>query len=245
MANSKQKPVPEKAKRSPGKSKFSIPRKEAPPVDGSYLDRLFADYQKQTQVIEALSDNVQAQPVESSQQSPIVEQSEPEVSVFPIPFTTVTLPIETSEESLSIDPVPSPHKETVVETGEHSAIVPTEAPAISVLKDSLVGSEEKSASTSPVISTNHILLLEKWKKKHRLGKGELKVLRVMVGMCREAGGDSCYIKISQLMSDSELKERQTQQVLRNLSELGLIEKIADYSNANRIGTQYRVLLNDN
>ena len=49
MANSKQKPVPEGVKRSPGKSKFSIPRKEAPPIDGSYLDRLFADYDKQKQ----------------------------------------------------------------------------------------------------------------------------------------------------------------------------------------------------
>ena len=48
MANSKQKPVPEGVKRSPGKSKFSIPRKEAPPIDGSYLDRLFADYDRQT-----------------------------------------------------------------------------------------------------------------------------------------------------------------------------------------------------
>jgi len=74
-----------------------------------------------------------------------------------------------------------------------------------------------------------------------LGKGEVKVLRVMLGMCREAGGDVCYVKIPQLMQAAELRERQTQLVIRSLRELGLIEKVAEYSNLDRLGTQYRVV----
>ncbi len=84
-------------------------------------------------------------------------------------------------------------------------------------------------------------LLDKWKRKHRLGKGEVKVLRAMLGMCREAGGDTCYVKIPQLMQAAELKERQTQLVIRGLRELGLIEKGAEYSNLDRLGTRYRVV----
>jgi hypothetical protein len=63
----------------------------------------------------------------------------------------------------------------------------------------------------------------------------------MLGMCRESGDDVCYIKIPQLMQAAELRERQTQLILRSLRELGLIEKVAEYSNLNRLGTKYRVV----
>ncbi len=75
-----------------------------------------------------------------------------------------------------------------------------------------------------------------------MGKGEVKVLRAMLGMCREAGGDACYVKIPQLMQAAELRERQTQLVIRSLRELGLIEKVGEYSNLDRLGTRYRVVL---
>jgi hypothetical protein len=64
----------------------------------------------------------------------------------------------------------------------------------------------------------------------------------MLGMCREAGGNVCYIKIPQLMQAAELRERQTQLVLRSLRELGLVEKVAEYSNLDRLGTRYHVLI---
>jgi RIO-like serine/threonine protein kinase len=100
--------------------------------------------------------------------------------------------------------------------------------------------QEQLAFVRPPSSSDDESLLERWKKRHRLSKGEVKVLRVMARMCREAGGDYCYVKIPQLMADAELKERQTQLVLRSLRALGLVEKLADYSNADRIGTKYRV-----
>jgi hypothetical protein len=87
-------------------------------------------------------------------------------------------------------------------------------------------------------------VLEEIKNKRRLNKGELKVLTALVIACRAAGSDSCYIKIAQLMNDAQLKERHTQMMLRSLQELGLIERVAEYSNLDRRGTQFRVRFDD-
>src|ERR1044071_601530 len=46
MANTKRKPE-EKPKRSPGKSKFVFPKREAPPDDNTYFDRLFSELHQQ------------------------------------------------------------------------------------------------------------------------------------------------------------------------------------------------------
>src|SRR5688500_10864274 len=46
MANTKRKPE-ETPKRSPGKSKFVFPKREAPPVDNTYFDRLYSELQEQ------------------------------------------------------------------------------------------------------------------------------------------------------------------------------------------------------
>ncbi len=102
MANSKQKPVPEGVKRSPGKSKFSIPRKEAPPIDGSYLDRLFADYDKQTQELQGQGDAALIPPVESPVPPEAVEQPRPEIGEASA-FTPTPAP----------GPVPFPRDESI------------------------------------------------------------------------------------------------------------------------------------
>ena len=64
----------------------------------------------------------------------------------------------------------------------------------------------------------------------------------MLDLCHQGGGDSCFVKIPHLMEAAELKERQTQLVLKSLRELSLIDKIADYSNVDRLGTHYRLNL---
>src|ERR1044071_9599196 len=46
MANTKRKPE-EAPKRSPGKSKFVFPKREAPPVDNTYFDRLYSELQQE------------------------------------------------------------------------------------------------------------------------------------------------------------------------------------------------------
>lgn len=245
MANSKQKPVPEGAKRSPGKSKFSIPRKEAPPIDGSYLDRLFADYDRQSKELEGQTAGAHPEAeVPERQQVTEITRSAPASSSAPPPPAEAT-PAEFSQTRPPEVTVPFPPEEVIpAEPAEPPAPVPSEASggsAVSDVQTSGVIEQEQPAFVRPPSSSDDEPLLERWKKRHRLSKGEVKVLRVMARMCREAGGDHCYVKIPQLMTDAELKERQTQLVLRSLGALGLVEKLADYSNADRMGTKYRVV----
>lgn len=244
MANSKQKPVPEGAKRSPGKSKFSIPRKEAPPIDGSYLDRLFADYDRQTQELQGQGGADPTSLIESPEPPGVGEQPRPEAeeaAATPTPAASVA---EISEQTPPAGPVPFPRNESIA-SQEDVPLAPVRP------KATLTTSPPETAARMPqgrpvaapsAAPDGDTELLDKWKRKHRLGKGEIKVLRVMLGMCREADADTCYVKIPQLMHAAELRERQTQLVLRSLRELSLIEKVAEYSNLDRLGTRYRVVL---
>lgn len=240
MANSKQKPVPEGVKRSPGKSKFSIPRKEAPPIDGSYLDRLFADYDRQTQELQGKGgDAAAATLVESPEAPAVIEGALPggEVAAaLNAPSASVS---EVSEQTPSADPTSLPQDTTAAREAVPAVPVRPVEPGVTETVARIP--RRRPAPVAPTAPDGDAQLLDRWKKKHRLGKGEVKVLRAMLGMCREAGGDTCYVKIPHLMQAAELKERQTQLVIRSLRELGLIEKVAEYSNFDRLGTRYRVV----
>lgn len=245
MANSKQKPVPEGVKRSPGKSKFSIPRKEAPPIDGSYLDRLFADYDRQTQELQGQSGDAAPLPlVESLKPPAVIESACPEGEEAAALDTPAAAVSEISEQTPSAEPTSFPLQDATAarEAAPAAPGRPVAAPATGATETVARIPQRRPAPVAPAAPDGDAQLLDKWKKKHRLGKGEVKVLRVMLGMCREAGGDTCYVKIPQLMQAAELKERQTQLVIRSLRELGLIEKVAEYSNLDRLGTGYRVVL---
>lgn len=246
MANSKQKPVPEGVKRSPGKSKFSIPRKEAPPIDGSYLDRLFADYDRQAQELQGQSGDAAPVPlVESPGPPAVIESARPEGKEAAALDTPAAAVSEISEQTPSAEPTSFPLQDAtaVREAAPAAPVRPVATPATGATETVARIPQRRPAPVAPTAPDGDAQLLNKWKKKHRLGKGEVKVLRAMLGMCREAGGDTCYVKIPQLMQAAELKERQTQLVIRSLRELGLIEKVAEYSNLDRLGTGYRVLLN--
>jgi len=256
VANSKQKPVPEGAKRSPGKSKFSLPRKEAPPIDGSYLDRLFADFQQQSQLAEAQAEPPPPQVIAPPAPQTVAGESDPQLGD---PADAAVTDEHPAEDPLTRQPA-APVPFTVPEHGGGPAQEKSAAPFPHVVEKAPSTPFPQSEPVSPQrkrplkqtraekqlqADGGDAALLDMWKKKHRLGKGEVKVLRVMLGMCRDAGGDGCYVKVPQLMNSAGLKERQTQLVLRNLRELGLIEKVSNYSNTDRLGTHYRVLLDSN
>ena len=238
MANTKQKQGPEGANRSPGKSRFSIPKKEVPPIDGSYLERLFADYEKQSQELETRHS---AAPTEES----VATTTETSSAAAPDPATTLTPEWvqDTLPKALSVEPLPLKVAKTqTIIAGEPGAFQPSVAPTPEVTHPKVPAASVKEIPAQrPVeFSSEDKVLIEKLKKKHRLGKGEINVLRTMIRLCRDSGSDYCYVKIPQLMASSGLKERQTQLVLRSLRELEMIEKLADYSNLDRLGTKYRV-----
>jgi len=237
VANSKQKPVPEGTKRSPGKSKFSIPRKEAPPIDGSYLDRLFADYEQQTKEIEAGSVET-AQP--ESPPQVVVEHQEPEISKE---TATAAPVVEASPPAAAPRPVPfSEEEQKRPESQEPGISAPQSgAPQHIELTPVIEKPISQAPETAAVVTGDGEELVQKLVKLHRLSKGEASILRVMVRLCQERDSDICYIKIPNLMAITGLKDRQTQRVLKSLSELQLIERLAEYSNADRLGIKYRVI----
>lgn len=232
MANTKQKQAPEGPNRKPGKSRFSIPQKEAPPIDGSYLERLFADYEKQSQELEGQDSSVEATAESPIPTAELRKEAIPEQVLSPAP--------ETVEEAQPTAPSVVSHPSQITETqpAATSAMSPSAAPPRRKGTAGII--EDTTAPRTSEVADDDAVLLEKLKKKHRLGKGEVKVLKSMIGFCRESGTDYCYIKIPQLMEASGLKERQTQVVLRSLRELELIEKLADYSNIDRLGTKYKI-----
>lgn len=241
MTNSKQKPAPEGTKRSPGKSKFSIPKKEAPPIDGSYLERLFADYDKQTKEQQTGSGVAATSDAEPLEPPALVRQPVPEVSEEKAPAAAPELTQPPAQHALQ--PVPFPVEEKVDQDGpaeEASAAeqgVTTPSAPREVLPTTLVPQAPPPPAEAAAGDSEIIQYLVKL---HRLSKGEAAVLRVMLRMCRESGSDVCYIKIPQLMAATGLKDRQTQRVLKSLAGLKLIERLAEYSNADRLGIKYRV-----
>src|ERR1044071_4220295 len=69
MANTKRKPE-ETPKRSPGKSKFVFPKREAPPVDNTYFDRLFSELQQQETDSNALTQVGEISIIEEAHRTP-------------------------------------------------------------------------------------------------------------------------------------------------------------------------------
>ena len=237
MSNSKQKPVPEGPKRSPGKSKFSIPKKEAPPIDGSYLDRLFADYDKQTKELKAESGEAEISEAETLEPPAVVEQATTEISEDTAP---VPAPAEASPPAPALHPVPFPPEDKASPDGSEVEVTAAQSDAPRPAQREVIA--EPPAPQAPrALTVDDQGFIQNLIKIHRLSKGEASVLRVMMQMCEEGGSDVCYIKIPQLMAATGLKDRQSQRVLKSLSELNLIERLAEYSNADRLGIKYRVI----
>lgn len=247
MANSKQKPVPEGGKRSPGKSKFSIPRKEAPPIDGSYLDRLFADYERQTQGLENADTGAATRPPEVVERPPVIEQIRPEVEENAGEHVLQTTSGDDSLQTGPIVSIPFPVEaappQEVVETSGTKLTDQTMA-SLQLTPPPVIEAPVRDQALPPPgeMFPDEEQIVQKLVKVHRLSKGEAGVLKSMLRLCHERGSDTCYIKIPLLMAVTGLKDRQIQRVLKSLSELGFIERLAEYSNADRLGIQYKVTI---
>ncbi len=244
MAKTKQMPQ-EPPHRSPGRSRFNIPRKESPQIDGSYLDRLFADLQQQT----AEQDEPGSPPIISEIETPRGEKSNIRV---PAPDTNNDLAgnQRTTSSSAKIASLPSS-----VKTINRSASAPAlERDVGRILPPPHALIEAEPASLTPIIAEEYSTFpsdsaplvdeetLAKVARTSRLAAGELSILRLMIQLCRDRGTNSCYLKIPQLMSATGLSDRQAQRILKNLHNLELIEKLAEYSNLDRLGTLYRLKL---
>ena len=221
--NQKQEPV---TARKPGRSRFSIPRKEAPQIDGSYLDHLFADFQQQSTEVSDSPTNFHTHPL-TSVNSPIsvpgVPSSNPAISQLliddglsvPLPHIHPTIPIK-----------PDPNEKNRAESEKNQK------------NQKKITSAKKKIS--PLISENEQFI--RLTKQFRLAKGEISTLQLMLDMCREQGTDTCYIKIPQISLATQLSHRQTQRILFRLQEAGFVERLSGYSNADKLGILFRLTL---
>ena len=210
-----------------------------PQIDGSYLDRLFADFQEQSIEPEKPSP---PPVIDSENESPLAEIS-PTGSPSPPVSTSVVNEQRVASPKQAITSLPSTAGNSSHPTKAASPISQAIPPASikpHVVEKAPVIAERSGVQIAPSLAADDEELLQKIVRTSRLAAGELNVLRVMLRLCRERGSDTCYIKIPQLMADAALSDRQTQRILKNLRALELIEKLADYSNMDRFGTLYRL-----
>ena len=205
--------------RKPGRSRFSIPRKEAPQIDGSYLDHLFADFQKSSALPE-----------------PPILQS--------VPFTPALSPAQTSapghEAPEILLPATVERKKTV--NNQKKFTTQKNIPAwANVENEPIIVNHEPFVTENESFTTESAPFF-KLAKQFRLAKGEVIALQTMLDMCRERSADTCYIKIPQFSVAIQLSHRHTQRILLRLREGGFIERLSDYSNADNLGILFRLTL---
>lgn len=244
MAKPRHKPE-ESLNRSPGRSRFSIPPKETPQIDGSYLDKLFADFQQQSAEQEKQNPTDVVVP---ANETPRIKKSI--ISAPPPPTDPTDIIHEEKSSSAELKPASIPSSAStssrsanvVVPERQLSQRQPRVSNNIQLTEKASLVADRSDISLAALQDHGDEELLSKVARKFRLAAGEISVVRAMIRLCRECAADTCYIKIPQLMADTGLSDRHAQRILKNLHALELIEKLAEYSNLDRLGTRYRLKL---
>jgi hypothetical protein len=218
MANTKRKPE-ETPKRSPGKSKFVFPKREAPPDDNTYFDRLFSELQQQKPDSDATTQD-------------IVEISE--ASHFDNVSADGNEALE--NEPVNKDLVSEPHRlelapETVASKQLTSSVTNNESKHIRAAPDQAPKTHCKPETSSYV---------DQLKLKYRLSKGEANVFRYLLGVTHDIGQGECYVIIPKLAEAASLTTRGCQLALKSLLIRGFVVRAEEYNPANKLGIKIQV-----
>ncbi len=84
--------------------------------------------------------------------------------------------------------------------------------------------------------------VENVKRQYRLSKGEASVLKYLLGKAGENGGTDCFAKIPEIADACEMTHRGCQFALRNLEARGFVNRLKDYSPADRMGVMFQISL---
>jgi|SRR5215213_52507 len=254
MANTKRKPE-ETPKRSPGKSKFVFPKREAPPVDNSYFDRLFGELQEQkpdsdlrTPVGEAsileepnrtlgdveLSDHAILNANQGVSPSHIAELP----GAIPLDNQSVHINEIPGDEPLNQDIASEPNQvqpapETIESKQLAPAVISSEGEHIWAVHEQTSGVYCKPETSSYV---------DRLKLKYRLSKGEANVFRYLLGATHDKSQAECYITIPRLAEAASLTTRGCQLALKSLQMRGFVERTEEYDPTNRLGIKIQVNL---
>lgn len=228
MANAKPKPE-EPAKRSPGKSKFVFPKREAPPVDNTYFDRLFSELQEQSQASEATP--------------PVAE----------VPSSNELTPDQAAERQTD-QPAPNITPDTFFPAVELPKATPrhTKTSKIKrlsadkpIIQDPINDSHSVgSVEVTPLIfcKPETSSYVDRLKLKYRLSKGEANVFKILLGETHDKGISECYINVPKLAEAARLSTRGCQLTLKNLQMREFISRVEEYDHLSKLGIKIQINL---
>lgn len=246
MVNTKRKPE-EAAKRSPGKSKFVFPKKDAPPVDNTYFDRLFSELKQQPQEPDApVTVREVPAPLESGL-AEVVERSTSQTTLSVAESTSLPY----SDETASLSPI----NESVGESSSRPRtfglgepdMVPEAPQSIEPASFGTIPQPEFTESFQgevypPLCKPETSSYVDRLKLTYRLSKGEANVLRYLLGASHDQGNADCYLTIPKLAEAASLTPRGCQLTLKSLQTRGFVVRIEEYDPSNRRGIKIQVNL---
>ncbi|HXG66448.1 MAG TPA: hypothetical protein VNO70_15220 [Blastocatellia bacterium] len=249
MANTKRK-TEETTKRSPGKSKFVFPKREAPPIDNSYFERLFSELQEQAQVaatpqpvteikIPREQEEAQSAPEIISQESPggasLPHHVEPAAET---PAVSKHDPDSQWPKQISANPDlmnTAGEFDSAIAIAESTPLVSRDTPSEDVSLTSI-----KEAAPVAYCRPETSAHVDRLKLKYRLSKGEANVLKYLFGATYDKGVSECYITIPKLAEAAKLSDRGCQLALKSLQIRGFVLRIEEYDHLSRLGIKLKL-----
>lgn len=254
MANTKRKPE-ETPKRSPGKSKFVFPKREAPPVDNTYFDRLYSELQEQKPDSDVPASVGEAAILEEPNRSlgdealndPAVLTADKDIALSHIAEISGTIPLDNEsihiselpgDEPLNQNPTSEPNRlelapEIVKSTRLTSTVTSPEG-------ENIWAAHEQALDIYCKPETSNYV--DRLKLKYRLSKGEANVFRYLLGASHDKGQGECYITIPKLADSANLTTRGCQLALKSLQMRGFVVRTEEYDPSNRLGIKIMVNL---
>ena len=252
MANTKRKPE-ETPKRSPGKSKFVFPKREALPVDNTYFDRLFSELQQEKPDSDAITQVGEISTLAETNRTPGDEELSDQAAFHSNQSTSLSHISEIPEashfdnEDAGVNELPGNEPLNRDLASEPSG--PEFAPK-SVVSKQIVSSVNspgnKELGAVPEEAPNSFCkpetssYVDQLKLKYRLSKGEATVFRYLLGATHDNDQGDCYITIPRLAEAASLTTRGCQLALKSLQMRGFVVRTEEYDPTNRLGIKLQV-----
>lgn len=254
MGNTKRKPE-ETPKRNPGKSKFVFPKREAPPVDNTYFDRLFSELQQEKPDSDTLTQVGEVSTIAEVGRTSVHEESTDLAALNSDQSTSLPQIAEIpgtshpDNENIRVEELPKVEQLNQRSASEPSRLVPPpESEASKPLPSSTISPRDDQLQSAPeqafpaYCQPETSSYVDQLKLKYRLSKGEANVFRYLLGATHDKGQGECYITIPKLADAASLTTRGCQLALKSLQMRGFVVRAEEYDPTNRLGIKIQVNL---
>jgi hypothetical protein len=254
MANAKRKPE-ETPKRSPGKSKFVFPKREAPPVDNTYFDRLYSELKEQKPGSDTPNPVDDISILAEASRTPGDEKGNDQAALNSNQSTAFSHTAEIPEanpfdnETARFNELPEnePLDQDLASEPSSPAFTPKKI-ALKRLTSQAINAVDKHTWAAPEQALNAYCkpetssYVDQLKLKYRLSKGEANVFRCLLGATHDKGLGECYITIPKIAEMASLTTRGCQLALKSLQIRGFVVRAEEYDPTNRLGVKIQVNL---